>query len=700
MKKITFIIALLFTGIISAQTIGEGSNTLTGAGAEIAVDEISITNDNDTLKLLDRSSNIAGQKGYKRPLPDFNWSDIPSSYANSIIEIRYDYDLGTDTIALPENVTLKFNGGIFKNGTINLNGAEIIGKDCFDDDIVLSNNVDGSVVRFDWFGIKSGILDMTLVNSIFSFSGFEGVFISSGIYEMDGTIDNTNALSIYSDGKIVLDAEDSASDTVLNVGEISTTLIETLSTTFPRFSKTYTFTSHSLVKGDIIFFLDDDNGSLAPYRDNYKKGEYLRVDTVDGNDVTFETPTIFEYGSGDIIHKAILNEFDLNADLEIISPTINTSITVVLTCIKDSTIDRLTIKNASATGVLITKSLGVAFTNQNIRGERLTGEGKDYALIVANSKDIIVKGHFKSSRHAFSIGGDLIFPMLTNQNIYAEGVFETDNAGEVTALDVHGNTIGYTFRGFVNGGVNCRGADGRIECTIRAGFNGVGVFFSEILNYNHNLSNSIINGNGINPHTFGLGIVDFGGNTIPNTYATNEGTLNFSNVTINAPGSQNPFKIVNPLAAGQSVDNVIINLSNVNVMEYDSGLGHAVWVRNFNAGDEWKMINLTGFSSKYNSSLALSTEFANTKVLQSPQGGRIAFNPSTSASEVTGSVTFTIPFMRVPNVSAVLENATFAGEMLISVYSITTTGFSYKISTVDGTNFSSNSTTYFNYLGS
>ena len=45
------------------------------------------------------------------------------SNANTIYHIQYDYDLNGATITLPANCVLDFNGGVFKNGKINLNGA-------------------------------------------------------------------------------------------------------------------------------------------------------------------------------------------------------------------------------------------------------------------------------------------------------------------------------------------------------------------------------------------------------------------------------------------------------------------------------------------------------------------------------------------------------------------------------------------------
>ena len=76
---------------------------------------------------------------------------------NTIYVIRYDYDLNNQTITIPENCVLEFDGGSFDNGIIVLNnGTEIkaVGK-CFGENITINN---GGRIEWNvlWFGVKSG----------------------------------------------------------------------------------------------------------------------------------------------------------------------------------------------------------------------------------------------------------------------------------------------------------------------------------------------------------------------------------------------------------------------------------------------------------------------------------------------------------------------------------------------------------------
>lgn len=59
---------------------------------------------------------------------DFDWSNIPDTYADAVWLIAYDFDLSGKTINLPKNVTLYFSGGSLANGEIKGNLTTIASK--------------------------------------------------------------------------------------------------------------------------------------------------------------------------------------------------------------------------------------------------------------------------------------------------------------------------------------------------------------------------------------------------------------------------------------------------------------------------------------------------------------------------------------------------------------------------------------------
>lgn len=48
-----------------------------------------------------------------------------SSNANSLFIIKWDFDLGGETVDIPSNCILQFEGGVLRNGTVNLNNTRI-----------------------------------------------------------------------------------------------------------------------------------------------------------------------------------------------------------------------------------------------------------------------------------------------------------------------------------------------------------------------------------------------------------------------------------------------------------------------------------------------------------------------------------------------------------------------------------------------
>lgn len=85
----------------------------------------------------------------------------PTKYANYIFEIGYNYDLGGQTITLPDNLVLDFKGGKFSNGTITGNKTKIKSglQQIFNTDVTLNGTWDVKEVSAEWFGAKTDATD-------------------------------------------------------------------------------------------------------------------------------------------------------------------------------------------------------------------------------------------------------------------------------------------------------------------------------------------------------------------------------------------------------------------------------------------------------------------------------------------------------------------------------------------------------------
>lgn len=146
----------------------------------------------NVVRFKDRGYNpiLSSGKGYK--ILRKNWSGRHNSLSqemisipNTIYEVRYDFDLGGKEIIIPTGCVLKFEGGSFRNGTINFNYTYISNKNInIFDNIVLVGKVSNQVTNTNWFTIDTtGTEDISKeINSLFSIST-NTVFISKGIYK-------------------------------------------------------------------------------------------------------------------------------------------------------------------------------------------------------------------------------------------------------------------------------------------------------------------------------------------------------------------------------------------------------------------------------------------------------------------------------------------------------------------------------------
>lgn len=184
----------LYEGIISQEIINNFitnefleqniiNNTYTGTVTN-APDEEDITEDVNVLKFKDRDSGF-DNLGYKIIRSGFDWTSIPVGHANSILEIRGEFDFSGATITIPSNVTLKFNGGKFSNGTLTGDDTKIISdlNYIFNSDLTLAGSWKLKKVFPEWFGaVGDGISDdLTALRNMFVVAdGSSGVQLEYG----------------------------------------------------------------------------------------------------------------------------------------------------------------------------------------------------------------------------------------------------------------------------------------------------------------------------------------------------------------------------------------------------------------------------------------------------------------------------------------------------------------------------------------
>ena len=70
--------------------------------------------------------------------------------SNTIYEIRYDFDLNSAEITIPEGCTLDFQGGKIINGTINMQNTKILPQGCVVEDYITAS-IEGSYAQGQYF---------------------------------------------------------------------------------------------------------------------------------------------------------------------------------------------------------------------------------------------------------------------------------------------------------------------------------------------------------------------------------------------------------------------------------------------------------------------------------------------------------------------------------------------------------------------
>lgn len=142
-------------------------------------EDLSTTGDDmPVLKFKDKAYNPSGFSGLATKILRKNILGSKNvlaqemvSDANTIYEIRYDFDLNGATITVPDNCVLKFNGGSIDNGTLKGTGTMLEANlyQIFGENLVFSGTFNIDEVYAEWWGAKSYVHKQSKINSDFPF---------------------------------------------------------------------------------------------------------------------------------------------------------------------------------------------------------------------------------------------------------------------------------------------------------------------------------------------------------------------------------------------------------------------------------------------------------------------------------------------------------------------------------------------------
>lgn len=126
---------------------------------------------------------------------------------NTVYEVRYDFDLNGNTITIPDNCVLKFEGGSLNSGTINFNNTVLVDLINFNN-IITVGNIINNEVKIEWFG--GGITKNDTINDI-AFkaairlaynSKISTIMLSSGTYNISEPIVLLERMTLRGDTRL------------------------------------------------------------------------------------------------------------------------------------------------------------------------------------------------------------------------------------------------------------------------------------------------------------------------------------------------------------------------------------------------------------------------------------------------------------------------------------------------------------------
>jgi len=334
---------------------------------------------------------------------------------------------------------------------------------------VADTGLAGEIADVKAYGADStGTNDSTAAFQAAIDSGLSTIYIPTGTYRIDGTLTITRDLRIYGEGASSIIDTSHATDTTARLFDIygvGPTLLQSVSGGLLSESISYTFASApDLIPGDVIAVTDNDNYSYSVARYYYKKGEFLTVREVDGNQAWFTTGFYDDYSaSGDVnIYK--MNMISISMENFKLRGAVDSchARAIYGKFLKDSTFRNLIIENAgSYEGLSLTSSYGC-----NIEGVDSAiyefGNPPSFGISAINAYPIalfncqaISVAHCKgvSRWHGFGTGGGVTIPAVVGREIHvANSVWHSGDG--IPACDFHGNVEHSSMIGnkFIGGG--------------------------------------------------------------------------------------------------------------------------------------------------------------------------------------------------------------------------------------------------------
>lgn len=398
---------------------------------------------------------------------------------STIYVIQDNFDLGNDTITIPNNCVLRFEKGVIRNGSIVLSNTRLEGEVKFNS-TTISGSCSNDILTPQMFGAIGSITeDISTVSS--DTMGFQNlanvinnnntrskiVYIPSGHYALNRKINFIKSCTVYGDGDTtVIDCYDGAGGITFGYKNNNTyggcrQLINTITQDLSVGDSEVIFNSASGINvGDYLIISDTQDYSFNKSRAYFRTSEAVKVASIEGNIITLLNTLNGNYYSAS--GRTVISKFEPESfivkDLHIISHetenTPETYYTFSAYCIADSLFENVTVDNYG------NHTAGAIILGLNFKVDRCTFRNfidddsiyDVYGLAVQSSQDfIITDSTFRGGEgvgghcHGLATGcNDSVFAINNRRFVYQRLHFEASVIGTID-LDVHGGSEHYKY---------------------------------------------------------------------------------------------------------------------------------------------------------------------------------------------------------------------------------------------------------------
>lgn len=412
--------------------------------------------------------------------------------ANTIYEIRYDFDLDEEEVTIPENCVLKFEGGSLSNGSIEINNVEVSGTPILG--VWIAGTIKNEAVFQSWFDTID-----RYIYFVSNTSGYSELNLSPGIFypTLRADIKVEHALTIHGNGcKLVYDYADTGGVTVLLIEpKESSTSEYIISDAIDKNMMTFSVSDTTgLNVGDTVAIRDISHSSFSWYRD-YQKGEFAVVTKISGNTITINRNLSDSY-----VNTSNLRLYKFN----LIYVTID-NLKITQSSVQDYASNGIRIVQASAkvsnvevsgfeVCIYAKNNFNSTFTDcSGLTADLVPSNNRvSYGMMIGNSQGVkVFGGTYKGKNHGISIGGSYELPLdIVNRFIIIDGVNAANvEDGFLGSIESHGDAQYCTFRNNWCNGIYFSGKNFLIENNHMHFLGG-----AELANYNHEIKNNVIDG--------------------------------------------------------------------------------------------------------------------------------------------------------------------------------------------------------------